>query len=361
MDNSTFSFFEKFSQDNFCMLYDGNIVDDVTDKIIDLSEYHFENQEDYDQSRKKVSFLLAECFQNIIRHGGSSIQETNKKSETGFFLTRNFDNTYFITSGNLIKNEKVHNLKAQLEKVNSLDKENLKALYLEVLQNKEFSEKGGAGLGLIEIARKSGQKIEYLFVDYNDDFSIFYSQVMLKPKNQFIENSGYHIIQSIEFHRKMMMENILLIQRGGFSRSSVLPILEILKKNLSGIFLLSHPRREAYHILVELIQNIGKYAVEEMGKKAGIFIIRKIANNFIISAGNYVKEIHIEPLKKQIDFLNSLSEKELKAKYLSALNEEEKQIRIELIDIARRSNAPIQYNFTETNFGRHFFTISVEV
>jgi hypothetical protein len=112
MNNTTYSFFERFREDNFCLLYDGRLVDDVTDKIINLSEVNFEHQEDYSQSKKKVSFLLAECFQNIIRHRGKVAVEPNKKNDFGFFLTRNLHGIYFITSGNLIKNENVAEFKS---------------------------------------------------------------------------------------------------------------------------------------------------------------------------------------------------------------------------------------------------------
>ena len=79
MDNVTYWFFEQFIDDNFCLLYAGNINDEITDKIIGLSEHHFENKEGFSQTKKKVSFLLAECFQNIIRHAGTESSIKIKK------------------------------------------------------------------------------------------------------------------------------------------------------------------------------------------------------------------------------------------------------------------------------------------
>jgi hypothetical protein len=38
------------------------------------------------------------------------------------------------------------------------------------LNNEQFSEKGGGGLGMVEIARKSGNNMEYQFIDYNSDY-----------------------------------------------------------------------------------------------------------------------------------------------------------------------------------------------
>ena len=361
MDNLTFEFYKKFSKDDFCLLYDGNIVDEVTDKIIDLSEFNYENQENYKKTRKKVSFLLAECFQNIVRHGENFNKKKTNKVDFGFFLTRHINETYFITSANLIKKESVANLKSQLNKVNSLDKESLKALYLEMLENKSFSDKGGAGLGLIEIARKSGQKIEYVFDDYQESYSIFYNQVMLKDEKQIAEHTGYRIVEAMELHRKMISGKVIMVQKGDFSNNSILPILNILEKNLQGSKQQSNPRKEAYHVLVELIQNISKYAVKKNDKKGGIFLVQRKNEHLILSAGNYIIKSHAGSLKKQLEIINTLSKKDLKIQYLKTLNDENKEIRIELLEIARRSKEPLHFYFNESNSGQYFFTLSVVV
>ena len=368
MDSNTYWFFKQFIDDNFCLLYDGNFNDDITDNVIGLNEYNFEQQKDFQREKKRVSFLIAECFQNIIRHGGRINDDKSGNINSGFFLTRNNAGRHFIASGNLIKNENVSELKAQLDKINNLDEESLRALYVDVLTNKGFSEKGGAGLGLIEIARKSGQKIEFVFDDFQDNYSIFYNQITFQAKpniGQTEKLGDFYITEAMKFHKKMLKNDIFMIQKGDFSDSSILPILDILEKNLSDLFHNSPSKRGVYHVLVEILQNISKYAIEKDGKKDGIFLIRKKNLDFIISAGNYVTENHIAGLKSQIHLLNSLSKEELKNRYLKALKEDgdnrEGGARIELIEIARRSKEPIQYSFKEVKPGMLFFTISVMV
>jgi len=343
MDNSTYWFFEQFIEDDFCLLYDGHFNDDITDKIIGLSEHNFEHHDDFSKAKKRVSFLMAECFQNIIRHGGKTDKDESGNVDAGFFLTRNTISQYFITSGNLIKNENVAKLKMQLNKVNELDKKSLRKLYVDVLANKEFSEKGGAGLGLIEIARKSGQKIEFVFDEFKDEYSMFYNQITLQTKAEVKQGryiSEFYITEAMKFHREMVENNIFMIQKGDFSHSSILPVLDILEKNLPLLFKNSPSRKTAYHVMVEILQNISKYALEKNGKKDGIFLIRRKGDNFVISAGNFVEENHIELLKQQIELLNNLSKDELKSKYLNALkakgSHREGGARIALIEIARR-------------------------
>ena len=51
--------------------------------------------------------------------------------------------------------------------------DDLKVYYKEVLNNGEMSAKGGGGLGMIDIARKSGKKLEYKFDPIDNSYSFF--------------------------------------------------------------------------------------------------------------------------------------------------------------------------------------------
>ncbi len=364
VDDLTYKLFEDFSQDNFCLLYDGNIADELTGRIINLSEHYLQSEVDFAKSKNKVSFLLAECFQNIIRHTGIIKSTEGSNIDSGFFFIRNIKGIYLITSGNLIKSENVPDLQRRLEKVNSLDQESLKSLYRDVLANKGFTEKGGAGLGLIEIARKSGQKIEFVFDGFNANYSIFYNQVMFMPKEQTPDNdfsSKEYIHKAIQYHKMMLNENIMMIQKGDFSHGSILPVLEILGKNLNEIFHHNHPRNEAFHILVELLQIIDKLAIEENGRRQGIFIIRKNKDALLISAGNYIENNLAKSVSSELDQLNRLSKVELKQRYMKALDDEHEDFKIELIEIARRSLKPIQYQLIESNKNKIFYAVSVDI
>jgi hypothetical protein len=42
-----------------------------------------------------------------------------------------------------------------------------------MLSNSEFSSKGGAGLGLIEMAKKTGNKLDYDFLQFDSEHSYF--------------------------------------------------------------------------------------------------------------------------------------------------------------------------------------------
>ena len=70
----------------------------------------------------------------------------------------------------------------KIDYINSLDKDELKKFYKETLNNGTMSEKGGGGLGLIDIARRSGQKLQYKIREIDKDYSFFTLTVKISKK-----------------------------------------------------------------------------------------------------------------------------------------------------------------------------------
>ncbi|PLX13639.1 MAG: hypothetical protein C0597_11415 [Marinilabiliales bacterium] len=364
--NSTFWFFDRIKEDNLCLLYNGDFSDDITNKLIELSEYNINNIDSLHKMKKKASFLMAECFQNIVRHGESLDGKVHASANEGFFLTKNWQDTYYITSGNLIENKKIENLERQLEKVNSLDKDELKLLYREVLENEEISDKGGAGLGLIEMARKSGQKLDYVFTDFDENFALFYNQIVLKSNIENVESvsdSEFKIDEAINYHQRMVSEEILVIHKGDFSQDAIFPVLRIIEDNLQKENKDAVSKKKIFHILVELLQNISRHCLKEGDKKEGIFLIGKSDDCFVVNTGNLIDNNVVDKLKENIDFINSHNGKELKDLYLSKLRERNLPNNggagIGLIDIARRLISPINYSIKKLDDKKSFLSINV--
>lgn len=87
---------------------------------------------------------------------------------------------YTISSGNSVKKEDVQKLTDYLERLNSLDKKELRKLYKEQLRKPANPEARSAGLGLIEIARKASEKMQYQFQNQNAAYDFFNLFVTVK-------------------------------------------------------------------------------------------------------------------------------------------------------------------------------------
>ena len=115
---------------------------------------------------------MVECLQNISKHADNNINSYSKDGR-GIFMVHKGDEDYKITTGNLIVNNKVDDLKESLDLINSMDKDGLKALYKKQIKEGSLSEKKGAGLGFIDIARKTGNKLIYTFKKIDNESSFF--------------------------------------------------------------------------------------------------------------------------------------------------------------------------------------------
>jgi hypothetical protein len=90
---------------------------------------------------------------------------------------------YVVCSGNLIRVEDIADLAERINRLNAMNKDELKASYKEQIKKARTAgnESWGAGLGLIEIARKASAAIEYDFIPYdkNDQYSCFIMMVKI--------------------------------------------------------------------------------------------------------------------------------------------------------------------------------------
>lgn len=93
---------------------------------------------------------------------------------TGVFILGAQDKKYFLQSGNLMRTESVERMRQRIDYLNTLDKPQLRKYYKEQIkiENKNPDSKG-AGLGLIEIARRASSKIKYEFTPMEDGQTFF--------------------------------------------------------------------------------------------------------------------------------------------------------------------------------------------
>jgi hypothetical protein len=170
-----FDIYNKMERNNILLSFKGEITSDLLTSILQIMENKMENMQEEPKMKKKVYNVLVECLQNLYHHlddVGSS-ESSDNKVRSAIFMIGKFDSKYSIFTGNYILNENIHGLKNRLDEVNSLNKEELKEYYKKVLNNGEMSLKGGGGLGMIDIARKTGEKLEYNFLEIDNKVSFF--------------------------------------------------------------------------------------------------------------------------------------------------------------------------------------------
>jgi len=148
-----FSWFEECERENIILSFKGDFNQDLVNAILLLAEREPDVQSGGTVPRARVFSIMVECMQNIRKYG--AVNDQGSEMKPGIILVCRDKNGYAIRTGNLVNNAEVASLKERLEKIHPLNKEELKALHKNVLSETQLSDKSGAGLGLISMARKS--------------------------------------------------------------------------------------------------------------------------------------------------------------------------------------------------------------
>ena len=80
---------------------------------------------------------------------------------------------YFVICGNMMPNEKVEKLNNKLTAIQKMTQDELKQFYKEQRRMTPDEDSKGAGLGFIEMARKSSRAIEFAFRKLDEQNSYF--------------------------------------------------------------------------------------------------------------------------------------------------------------------------------------------
>jgi transposase-like protein len=173
--SSVYELYKKSKEADIVLSFRGEVTEDFMASVFLIMESKMEGDAQQQRLRKKVNNILVECLQNLYHHMDESdgVDRPEDKRSAIFLVCRDHINRYSIVTGNHILNSNIDMLKKKIDQVNTMTVEELKAYYREALGNSEFSAKGGAGLGMIEMARKSGNRLEYHFDPVNDTMSFF--------------------------------------------------------------------------------------------------------------------------------------------------------------------------------------------
>lgn len=165
------------------LVYQGDFTQETTKSILAMAERNLDSSGEESSIKRKVFNVMVEALQNIVKHSDELIDGT-MRSHAAIFLIGKEDNRYSIMSGNPIRKGNVEGLKKKLEQINALDKDGLKEMYKEIIKNTTISDKGGAGLGFVDMARKSGSHLEFSFPEMSAEYCFFCLKVNVPRENE---------------------------------------------------------------------------------------------------------------------------------------------------------------------------------
>lgn len=173
-----YEYYQNMQSKNIVLAYKGNVSEEIFNSLLQMAESKLGKIELSSKLRKKVFNILVEILQNIFHHFDGNDVDNQELLSILFLLSKN-ESEYQIITGNHILLSKVDDLKAKIDAINALTETELKSVYRNTLYKGGISDKGGAGLGILDIARRSGEKIKYNFKKVNDNYSFFSLEVKI--------------------------------------------------------------------------------------------------------------------------------------------------------------------------------------
>lgn len=153
------------------LTYSGKLTFEIIEELLEKFKRNLKSFEMELVIRKRLYAILVECLENTYRH--TTVHEKLMNHQQVELILSQQREYFNLEIGNYVSNLNVDDLIEKIDLVNSLDFVGLNRLYRSSISKARISDKGGAGLGIIEIARNSRQKIIYQVTKENNDFSFF--------------------------------------------------------------------------------------------------------------------------------------------------------------------------------------------
>ncbi|HAI76159.1 MAG TPA: hypothetical protein DCM08_07905 [Microscillaceae bacterium] len=184
--SNAFNFFEyhaQISQDNVLLSYKGPLTDVL------LAEFSRDIRTKLQSNRKvgkKVFAIFMELAQNVLYYS-KEVNYFGNKDKVGTLVITQSDKYFTLITGNLVYKSSVPLLIEKCEIVNSLDREALRE-YKRTLRNAPSEEESrGAGIGLVQVALTSDNRIEMKIKELQGDYAFFVISVNVE-KNAADDN-----------------------------------------------------------------------------------------------------------------------------------------------------------------------------
>jgi len=165
--------------DGFPVVYKGKLNHEILKLFTSMAEAKVSKGCSNISVRRLVFHVIVECVQNITRHSDDYGEDS---IGNGIFVVGERKDYYYIITGNVIQSHKVPRLERQLEMLNTKTNNELLKLHKSQMMDGELSEKGGAGLGLIDMVRKTGEKYIYQFLKLDTENHYFILKVTVPKK-----------------------------------------------------------------------------------------------------------------------------------------------------------------------------------
>ena len=146
---------------------DFEVINSLLKKLKKSSEFKDLNK----ITGKRVYFVVVECLENILKHAELELSEN--PATNSHITVRKINDKIIVDAGNPVSGDVKEDIVQRLEGINNSDEKTLKSLYENKIRSELLNNERCAGLGFIQMALKSGNKIIYSFNPLTNGYLYF--------------------------------------------------------------------------------------------------------------------------------------------------------------------------------------------
>jgi hypothetical protein len=189
MEKSTYSYaINSFMDANGIIFsYKGPITQEILIAVGDNIKEKISESDVQSVLVKRIFAIFVEQAQNVLKYSYERLLDKSREKGIGIGLVgvgRESSEKFFVFAGNMIRRDAESGLRERLEFINSLDREALKQYYNQQRKTGVLNEDGGAGLGFIDMARRSGHPIDYHFLPIDEQSSFFEIKITITTESK---------------------------------------------------------------------------------------------------------------------------------------------------------------------------------
>ncbi|MDQ3099827.1 MAG: SiaB family protein kinase [Bacteroidota bacterium] len=328
--------YETLAGSRWGFLYSGDFHDEHSARLIMLAEEAAKaSPETETPLAKKLAFTLVEAYQNIIRHRAPLTPDLELGTGRSMFMLRSDGRSYEVAAMNPVRQEESEALQLLLERIKkNTDLKQLKEMFLRGLQNDSNSNRGGAGLGLIEMARRSSSGLHHDLRPGPGGELMF--TIQLRVGISSMRPSPLDQIHG--FQQTMAALDAVLVFKGTFTSGIQNALMRMIATDHSGSKERADSRTRAFLASMEMLAELPEQAGD------GMILLGRNGQDHLLLTGVLLDERAADRLARQVEVLQQMDHNARQKVYRDALLGRDPDgafTSTGLLDLARRSKAPL--------------------
>ncbi len=327
---SVHTLYDVLAWDRFDMLYSGRFHDEHTASLIALGE---DSAREQDRAhRQRLAFVMVEAYQNIVRHRAPLTGALERSAGRSLFALRCRTEGDEVIAVDPVLATETDALSEVLARVGGSDLQQLKQLFLDRLRDGSRTERGGAGLGLIEMARRSGNGMQHALLPLDEARRLFLLQVVVGAP----VSSATPVEEVMRIHTLVAANDVLLLCRCAASSAAQEAVMHMIEKDLDEGSARSAGLKRAFLAATEWLQG-------DMRERSFVALARD-GQRHVLAAGGCMKPEGVARWTAEVERINAMSPADRERHYRNSLLGRGSAAPLDtgLLDLARLSSAPLR-------------------